>query len=279
MNLQLTEAALACSDRTSASAECYLGALAERPIRAGLGFEVSSTLSTLVDWLAIVDASYGLAWLDDWSRAVALGTSSSQAFDLDADVVLTDSYPMGGLSRRMERLYRHERPRRPPEKTPREVARSPRGTSSTLAELRRLSGLTWDQLAVLFGVSRRSVHFWASGKALASAHEQKLHRLLAFMRKIDRGTASENRAAILGTFEDGTIPFDLLREGEYDRAIELLGARPGRRPRELAPLSRQARAARTPPPPDQLVGAAQESVHVDTGRLLSSKPIRPARGK
>ena len=30
-----------------------------------------------------------------------------------------------------------------------------------IAELRCLSGLTWDQLARLFNVSRRSLHFWA----------------------------------------------------------------------------------------------------------------------
>ena len=37
----------------------------------------------------------------------------------------------------------------------------PAGTA--IGELRRLSGLTWDQLARLFNVSRRSLHFWASG--------------------------------------------------------------------------------------------------------------------
>src|SRR6185503_7037508 len=35
-----------------------------------------------------------------------------------------------------------------------------------IMEIRRLSGMTWEQLANLFEVSRRTVHFWASGKAL-----------------------------------------------------------------------------------------------------------------
>ena len=38
-----------------------------------------------------------------------------------------------------------------------------------IAELRRLSGLTWDQLARLFNVSRRALHFWASGKPMTPA--------------------------------------------------------------------------------------------------------------
>jgi hypothetical protein len=34
-----------------------------------------------------------------------------------------------------------------------------------IAEIRHLTGLTWEQLAQVFNVSRRSVHFWASGCA------------------------------------------------------------------------------------------------------------------
>ena len=37
---------------------------------------------------------------------------------------------------------------------------------AAIAELRRVSGLTWDQLARLVGVSRRTLHFWASGTAV-----------------------------------------------------------------------------------------------------------------
>ena len=58
---------------------------------------------------------------------------------------------------------------------------------AVIGELRRLSGLTWDQLARLLGVSRRSVHFWASGKPMAQSNEEHLRRLLAVVRKVDRG--------------------------------------------------------------------------------------------
>ena len=39
-------------------------------------------------------------------------------------------------------------------------------TGTSIMELRRLSGLTTDQLARIFNVDRRSLHFWASGKRL-----------------------------------------------------------------------------------------------------------------
>ena len=49
-------------------------------------------------------------------------------------------------------------------------------TRQAISELRRISGLTWEQLGELFEVSRRSVHFWASGKPLNAANEQRLMR-------------------------------------------------------------------------------------------------------
>lgn len=131
-------------------------------------------------------------------------------------------------------------------------------SSSALMELRRLSGLTWDQLARLFEVSRRSLHFWASGKPLNAVNEEHLHRLLATMRELDRGSARENRSLILGVRDDGTMPFDLLVDGQYDYVLALLG--PGRAPArpQRTPLSVEARSARRPRPPDEFVGALQD---------------------
>lgn len=133
-------------------------------------------------------------------------------------------------------------------------------STSAIMELRRLSGLTWDQLARLFGVSRRSLHFWASGKPLNAVNEEHLHRLLATMRELDRGSARENRSLILSVLEDGTMPFDLLVDGQYEQVLALLG--PGQaatRPKHT-PLAVEARLARRPRPPDELVGALQDRI-------------------
>ena len=126
-------------------------------------------------------------------------------------------------------------------------------------ELRRLTGFTWDQLARLFGVARRSLHFWASGKPLNATNEEQLYRTLFTIRTIDRGSAGQNRALLLREHE-GKIPFDLLAAGGYDEIVELVGPGPGRRQPQLRPLSAEAQAARAPRPPDELTGALQDRV-------------------
>jgi transcriptional regulator with XRE-family HTH domain len=173
------------------------------------------------------------------------------------------------------------------------VLRSPRSAEQTtagasivvadragaaIAELRRLSGFTWDQLARLFTVSRRSLHFWASGKAMTPANEEHLQRLLAVLRKINRGSASANRAALLAVRENGTIPFDLLATAQYDRVVDIFGTGDARRlnaPR----LSAKAMAARAPRPPEELVGALQDRIHPASGRLLAAKAVHVPRRK
>ncbi|PKN56512.1 MAG: transcriptional regulator [Deltaproteobacteria bacterium HGW-Deltaproteobacteria-14] len=155
---------------------------------------------------------------------------------------------------------------------------TPADAGAAIAELRRLSGLTWEQLARLFGVSRRSLHFWASGKALAPSNEEHLQRLLRVVRAVDRGSASANRAVLLAAGGDGVIPFDLLAAGRYDAALQTLGTGTGRRTQARKP-SAEAIAARTPRPPEELVGALQDRVHPASGRLLAAKPIRKPQGK
>lgn len=149
---------------------------------------------------------------------------------------------------------------------------------AAVGELRRLSGFTWEQLARLFNVSRRSLHFWASGKPMAPGNEEHLQRLLAVVRKIDRGSASANRAVLLGVREDGSLPLDLLAAGDYDRALALLG--PGEARRAAPPkLSDDARAARAPRPPEEFVGALQDRIHPTSGRLRAAKAIAVSRRK
>jgi len=156
------------------------------------------------------------------------------------------------------------------------VVAAPAGEA--IGELRRLSGLTWDQLAHICNVSRRSLHFWASGKPMAPSNEEHLQRLLSVVRKIDRGSASANRAALLGVREDGSLPVDLLAAGDYARVVSLLG--PGETRRAVVPkLSKEARAALAPRPPEELVGALQDRIHPTSGRLRAAKAIIVSRRK
>jgi DNA-binding transcriptional regulator YiaG len=141
----------------------------------------------------------------------------------------------------------------------------PLSSGSAIMELRRLSGLTWDQLARLFGVTPRSLHFWASGKPPTPANEERLNRLLVTMRKLDRGSARENRSLLLSVRKDGLIPFDLLVAGQYEQVLALLGSRRTSVRSKSSPLSAEARRARQPLPPEELVGALPDRPHKDTG--------------
>jgi hypothetical protein len=151
-------------------------------------------------------------------------------------------------------------------------------SSTGIAEVRRLSGLTWEQLAHLFNVNRRSLHFWASGKTMTPSNEEHLQRVLVVLRKIDRGSASANRTALLASTPNG-VGIDLLRDGHYDRAVAVLGERSAPKRATKPELSPNAKKMRQPPPPDELVGALHDRIHKDTGRLLTARRIQTRREK
>lgn len=154
-----------------------------------------------------------------------------------------------------------------------------RTASAATMELRRLSGMTWDQLARLFNVTRRTIHFWASGKALSASNEERLHRVLAAIRMIDRGNARENRAALFTPRPDGRLLFDLIQAGHYGEASSYSGDLEQHRRPALFPLSPSARASRVPLQPADLADALQDSIHRDVGRSRVAKVHRAKRTK
>ena len=160
--------------------------------------------------------------------------------------------------------------------TEREDEREPEATRKAISDLRRLSGLTWEQLGQLFEVSRRSVHFWASGKALNSTNEERLMRVLDVIRDADRGSARATRAALLDA-SDGTTPFDLLVAQRFEEARAALGQGPGRVAPALAELSAAAKAEREPLPPEELFDARSERVHREPGRARAARSVRNKR--
>lgn len=132
-----------------------------------------------------------------------------------------------------------------------------------LFRLRQISGLTWNEIAVLFGVERRTVHLWVSGKSMDASHADRLIRILDVVVKADRGSSSLNREFIFQE-KDGVVPFDLLADGDYDRFLCVVGIGHGRKEIELRPLSKEEQELRKPPLPEMLVGALHDRVHVDS---------------
>lgn len=146
-----------------------------------------------------------------------------------------------------------------------------------MGELRRLSGLSWDELARLFGIGRGVLHAWASGAEMESDLELRLGSVLETLKRIDRGSSGDNRSLLFSPGPDGRLPFDHLAAGECEQVVSLVGAGEERGVRPEARVSDEVRRARTPPPPHELVGALQDRVHPASGRLLSVTPIRPRR--
>ena len=149
-------------------------------------------------------------------------------------------------------------------------------TRKAVSELRRISGLTWEQLAGLFGVSRRSVHFWASGKPLNATNHDRLMRVLDVVRYADRGTARSTRAALLDA-RQGTTAFEMLADQRFRGARRALGRGRERIVPALAPLSEAAQTARKPLPPDELYDAKSDRVHQEPGRARAARTVRDQR--
>ena len=156
-----------------------------------------------------------------------------------------------------------------PYETPRPVERTTTGpsgqirhvpvesTAEAILEIRRRSGLTWEEMSDLFNVSRRSIHHWANGKPPSAGHERTLRQALAAIRGLDQGDRRGTRTRLLAVDHPaGLSALDMMREGRFDEIMAPAeGARTSRRPR--VPLSREAREARRPPPPMLLLEAEQ----------------------
>ena len=149
-------------------------------------------------------------------------------------------------------------------------------TRKAISELRRISGLTWDQLGQLLGVSRRSVHFWASGKPPNASNEKRLMQVLDVVRTADRGSARSMRAAMMDASQ-GTTPFDMLAAQRFEDARLILGQGRARFVPALAGLSEEAKAARRPLPPEELYDAKGERVHREPGRARAARTVRDTR--
>ncbi len=157
-----------------------------------------------------------------------------------------------------------------------QIGNRPQATRKAISELRRISGLTWDQLGQLLEVSRRSVHFWASGKPPNARNEKRIMQVLDVVRAADRGSARSTRAAMMDASQ-GTTPFDMLAAQRFEDARLILGQGHARFAPALAGLSEEARAARRPLPPVELYDAKGERVHREPGRARAARTVRDTR--
>lgn len=119
-------------------------------------------------------------------------------------------------------------------------------TASDLAALRRRTGLTWSQLAHLFGVGRRSLHNWILGSTMSQKNAETLRSLLKATRALAQNLASNNRYLLQSADHRGVSIFEHLAEGRFGEAEELVTAalsttRTYKRPPQLSVPERQKR--------------------------------------
>lgn len=99
------------------------------------------------------------------------------------------------------------------------LVRDTAGTRSDKDEVvwaKEHSGLTWDQLGKVFGVSRRAVHMWATGGRLNQPNAQHVRAFAAVIRQLESGLANPTpedvRSRLLQVGHDGMSIIDRLRQ-------------------------------------------------------------------
>ena len=117
--------------------------------------------------------------------------------------------------------------------------------SENLFELRRLTGFTWERLADLLNVERRTLNNWIKGSEIRESNRKHIAETLSVMRFSDRGSAEEN-AATLNEHTMELSPFAAIKARRYLNARLYMGhgiARQGLSPSasdwigEYAPLA------------------------------------------
>ncbi|MEU1432151.1 hypothetical protein ABZ412_34295 [Nocardia sp. NPDC005746] len=97
-------------------------------------------------------------------------------------------------------------------------------TKDAVRWLHESSGLTWDQLGRVFGVSRRAVHMWASGSRMNASNVETLHELIAVVQQLGADTPEERRSALLAADADGLSLVDRFRSRHRSGPGDVSGA-------------------------------------------------------
>lgn len=81
-------------------------------------------------------------------------------------------------------------------------------TAGLVNKLHTQSGLTWDQVGRLLGVSRRAVHMWAAGKRMNARNAELLADLVRLVDMAPAGTPDERRSWLFTATADGVTPIE-----------------------------------------------------------------------
>jgi DNA-binding transcriptional regulator YiaG len=92
-----------------------------------------------------------------------------------------------------------------------------------IAEIRALVGLTTDQVGRLFGVSRRSVHNWINGNAMAPQHEERAAKVLSIVQALPGSTPVERRSALFDSSRGTSLFHQLVATRDEAEPLQVAG--------------------------------------------------------
>lgn len=153
-------------------------------------------------------------------------------------------------------------------------------TQRLIRDLRKRSGLTWSDLARIFDVDRRTLHFWANGASPAEHNASRLRHVVDIVRQLDQGEPKRTKKLLKSARADGRTVVELLAEEEFGAALASAApvATRGRSPRERKRpprLSAEVRRQRRDFAPEELLGATQSDEY-HNGRFLTSFSLTAA---
>ena len=128
---------------------------------------------------------------------------------------------------------------------------------AAVSDIRRLCRLTFEEVAPLLGVSRRTLHSWANGSPISARRERRLRTLSETIHTIVRFRPGNVRDFLLNRGGGGVRPYDLLAEGLYQEAVDAVSGR---------------RAAVSTPGRPEL-----ETIDAQLNRLDSAVSMKPGR--
>ena len=98
--------------------------------------------------------------------------------------------------------------------------------AQSVRSLRQRSGLTWDELARIFNVTRRTLYNWTIGGQVSAAHAQALAQVIALVHEIDLGDPRQTRSRLLAPTESGLTLYSQLIKQSVKPAKHNLAYRP-----------------------------------------------------
>ena len=135
--------------------------------------------------------------------------------------------------------------------------------SARLRSLYEISGLTWKEIALLFGVSERAVHSWlCAEKKMLPEKADLLSELIEFVVKIDRGRPYKTRKLIRENLRTNARLLGLVRSRNFEELLLWAESLPTALPTFHPAVSEAVLKDRLPPDLLSMLSASERDIKV-----------------